>query len=215
MSFPPHTLFQIKPVQLILRRSSILTTEARQAAWLSAVPLHGSPWSGSFDVPLTANQVFSIVHGLIVSCPASNPPLIASPFPALTATVSGLTVCFFVLSLSLIPDHLANHRGSCLGNDYIHPPLLHRYLLPRALPRPEGHRRPHLIKREGDHHRGLPGNCLRCRRCTSPSFFGIIERPSDCFHLLQNSQTNTGDSATVAGVAVLSFPFDSQQQNFQ
>jgi hypothetical protein len=70
----------------ITEAGSIMTTEARQAAWVISSALHGSAWSGSFDVPLDANQIISIVHGFITSCPSSNPPLIATPFPALTVS---------------------------------------------------------------------------------------------------------------------------------
>jgi len=73
---------------------SIQSTEARQASWIDSSALHGTPWSGSFDVPLDQNQIISIVHGFIVSCPATNPPLSAKPFPPLkvSAGVPGQNV---------------------------------------------------------------------------------------------------------------------------
>lgn len=44
----------------ITEAGSILTTEARQASWVNSAVLKGTPWSGSFDVPLTAQQVCTI-----------------------------------------------------------------------------------------------------------------------------------------------------------
>jgi len=58
---------------------SILATEARQAAWVNSVALKSFPWDGSFNTPLTAKEVFGVVHGLIKSCPSTNPKLIAGP----------------------------------------------------------------------------------------------------------------------------------------
>jgi hypothetical protein len=43
-----------------------------------------NPWSGSFDVPLGLNEVFSLAAPFITSCPSSNPTLPVKAFPALT-----------------------------------------------------------------------------------------------------------------------------------
>ena len=67
---------------------SILATEARQAAWVNSVALKSIPWDGSFNTPLTAKEVFGVVHGFIKSCPSTNPKLIAGP----TGFQSDLTV---------------------------------------------------------------------------------------------------------------------------
>lgn len=40
--------------------ASVLATEARHAAWVSAAVNKGDPWSGPFDVPLDLDQVFSL-----------------------------------------------------------------------------------------------------------------------------------------------------------
>ncbi|KAF8322753.1 ferritin-like domain-containing protein [Cantharellus anzutake] len=61
---------------------SILATEARQAAWINSAALKGFPWDGSFNTPLTADEVLGIVQGFFKTCPASNPKLIAAPFPS-------------------------------------------------------------------------------------------------------------------------------------
>lgn len=45
---------------------SVLTTEARHAAWVASAVNKGSPWSGALDVPLDFNQVFSLACTFLV-----------------------------------------------------------------------------------------------------------------------------------------------------
>jgi len=40
--------------------ASVLTTEARHAAWVSSAVNKGAAWSGALDVPLGLNQVYSL-----------------------------------------------------------------------------------------------------------------------------------------------------------
>ncbi|KAF9063985.1 ferritin-like domain-containing protein [Rhodocollybia butyracea] len=70
---------------LVPSAASILSTEARQSTWIQNTVQKLNPWSGAFEVPLSPNQVFTIASNFIVSCPSSNPPIIATaPFPQLT-----------------------------------------------------------------------------------------------------------------------------------
>jgi len=62
----------------------ILSTEARHAAWITAITQSMAPWSGAYDVPLTGNQIITLASGFITSCPSSNPQLPFTPFPKLT-----------------------------------------------------------------------------------------------------------------------------------
>lgn len=39
---------------------SILTTEARHAAWVASAVNKGSAWSGALDVPLDLDEVYSL-----------------------------------------------------------------------------------------------------------------------------------------------------------
>ncbi|KAG9017834.1 hypothetical protein FRB93_004645 [Tulasnella sp. JGI-2019a] len=71
---------------LLTAAGSILTTEARQASWVSSSVLHESPWSGPFETPLDFNQVFTLASEMITSCPASNPTLPFKAFPGLKIT---------------------------------------------------------------------------------------------------------------------------------
>jgi len=63
---------------------SILSTEARQNAWVNSVANQAYPWSAAFDVPLTFNEAYSLAAGFIVSCPPSNPQLIGHALPKLS-----------------------------------------------------------------------------------------------------------------------------------
>lgn len=63
---------------------SILSMEARHAAWLNAITQSMSPWSTAFDVPLDGNEAYSLASPFIKSCPSSNPTLPFTAFPKLT-----------------------------------------------------------------------------------------------------------------------------------
>ncbi|KAL0570538.1 hypothetical protein V5O48_011420 [Marasmius crinis-equi] len=65
------------------KAGSILGIEARQSAWITAVPQNANPWSGQFQIPLTLNQAFTLASPFIASCPPSNPKLPAKANPAL------------------------------------------------------------------------------------------------------------------------------------
>lgn len=72
--------------ELLTGSAAILTTEARQQAWISASVESTTPWSGSFDTPLDFNQAFTLASGFITSCPSTNPTLPFKAFPALNVT---------------------------------------------------------------------------------------------------------------------------------
>lgn len=67
---------------------SILTVESRHSAYLRAA-LGAKPFPAPFDIPLDPNEVHSIAHGLILSCPQGTPPLPVKAFPALTLGTPG------------------------------------------------------------------------------------------------------------------------------
>lgn len=69
--------------ELVTAAGSILTVEARHAAWL-ATTNGEDPWPGAFDTPLSFDQVYSLAAPFITSCPDSNPKLPVTAFPALT-----------------------------------------------------------------------------------------------------------------------------------
>jgi len=64
--------------------ASILATEARHASWIASAVNKGPGWSGSFDVPLGLNQVFTLAAAFITSCPDTNPKLPVKAFPSLS-----------------------------------------------------------------------------------------------------------------------------------
>ncbi|CAD6883925.1 unnamed protein product, partial [Tilletia laevis] len=63
---------------------SILTTEARHAAWVASAVNKGDGFGGAFDTPLNFNQTYSLAAPLIKSCPQTNPALPVVAFPGLT-----------------------------------------------------------------------------------------------------------------------------------
>jgi hypothetical protein len=67
--------------------AAILGTEARHAAWIATVN-GADPWSDPFDGPLNPNAVFTLAAPFIGACPANNPVLPLTAFPALTVSPS-------------------------------------------------------------------------------------------------------------------------------
>lgn len=63
---------------------SILTTESRHQAWISSAVNKNEGWSGPYDTPVGFNVIYSAAVPFITSCPASNPALPFTAFPALT-----------------------------------------------------------------------------------------------------------------------------------
>ncbi|KAJ7118656.1 ferritin-like domain-containing protein [Mycena crocata] len=61
--------------------ASILSVEARHAAWINSAVKQGSAWDTAFQTPLLPGPVYSLAAPFIKSCPASN----AESLPALTA----------------------------------------------------------------------------------------------------------------------------------
>jgi len=67
---------------------SILTTEARHQAWISAAVDKANPWSSPYDTPLKYGGILSLVTPFITSCPTTNPSLPFKPFGTLTSSSS-------------------------------------------------------------------------------------------------------------------------------
>jgi hypothetical protein len=82
----------LKNEGVITAAASILATEARQAAWVSST-LKGSPWSESYETPLTLSEAFNLGAPFIKSCPSTNPVLPVKKFKSLTldSTTPGQT----------------------------------------------------------------------------------------------------------------------------
>lgn len=79
---------QIANKAYLTAAGSILTIEARHSSYLRA-SLSQSPFPQSFDNPLTPDEVHTMAHGFIVSCPANNPTFPIRAFPGLTVTTTG------------------------------------------------------------------------------------------------------------------------------
>ncbi|KAI0768831.1 ferritin-like domain-containing protein [Trametes elegans] len=69
---------------ILTAAASILSVEARHAAWVSAPVDKDQGWNGPFDAPLTPSGAFSLASLFVTSCPESNPALPVKLFPALT-----------------------------------------------------------------------------------------------------------------------------------
>lgn len=70
--------------------ASILSTEARHAAYVQSAVNKFAGWSGAFDIPLGLNEIFSLAAPFITSCPDSNPNLRVKAFPTLTVVTPNL-----------------------------------------------------------------------------------------------------------------------------
>ncbi|KDR67493.1 hypothetical protein GALMADRAFT_79814 [Galerina marginata CBS 339.88] len=93
--------------------ASVLATEARHASWVASAVNKFGGWSGSFDVPLSLNQVFTLAAGFITSCPSTNPALPVKAFPALTVTgaVPGKSAAVSAPKATSTPTHIVFFSG--------------------------------------------------------------------------------------------------------
>ncbi|KAK5690716.1 hypothetical protein LTR17_025864 [Elasticomyces elasticus] len=85
---------------------SILTVEARHSSYLRA-SLAQSPFPQPYDNPLTPDEVHTLAHGFIVSCPADNPTFPVKAFPGLAVTTTGKIVSGQLLSVQTVGYALA------------------------------------------------------------------------------------------------------------
>ncbi|VDC07448.1 unnamed protein product [Peniophora sp. CBMAI 1063] len=69
--------------------ATILSTEARQAAWVESSVRRGSAWGTAYETPLDFNSAFTLASQFITECPSTNPALPARANPALNATGDG------------------------------------------------------------------------------------------------------------------------------
>ncbi len=79
---------QVANKAVLTAAGSILTVEARHNAYLRSV-LSESPFPQSQDTPLTPDEVYTLAHGFIVSCPSSNPTFPVKVFPGLVVPPNG------------------------------------------------------------------------------------------------------------------------------
>ena len=79
---------QIANKAYLTAAGSILTIEARHSSYLRA-SLSQSPFPQSQEDPLTPDEVHTLAHGFITSCPSGNPTFPIRAFPGLTVTTSG------------------------------------------------------------------------------------------------------------------------------
>ncbi|KAH8111740.1 ferritin-like domain-containing protein [Phellopilus nigrolimitatus] len=165
----------------VTEAASILATEARQAAWVESAVNKENPWSTPFETPLDMNQAFSLAAGFIVSCPSTNPVLPAMAFPVLNVT-SPSYAAGDILTLSF--NRTA--AGAAPSNESTQLFLslltgLGKIFLP-------------VYNAGGDNWSTTLPEGLK----------GTV------YALVTNSNMTATDSDTVAGVAALQFPFNSQ-----
>ncbi|KAK5130325.1 hypothetical protein LTR08_002211 [Meristemomyces frigidus] len=111
---------------ILTAAGSILTVEARHSAYLRA-SLSQSPFPQSQDDPLTPDEVHTMAHVFITSCPADNPTFPIKPFPGLSVTttgtitsgqVIGVQTVDYVLSASDADAHLYAAFITAAGADF-------------------------------------------------------------------------------------------------
>ncbi|KAK5115132.1 hypothetical protein LTR62_001829 [Meristemomyces frigidus] len=79
---------QIASKAILSAVGSILTVEARHNAYLRAA-ISETPFAQAYDDALTPDEVHTMAHGFIVSCPNNNPTFPIKAFPGLTVTTTG------------------------------------------------------------------------------------------------------------------------------
>ncbi len=106
-------------VAYLTAAGSILTVEARHSSFLRST-LKESPFPQPFDDPLTPDEVHTMAHGFIVSCPAGNPTFPIKFFPALEVLTTGKIARGDVISVAT-PDYklTAENKAAHLSAAFI------------------------------------------------------------------------------------------------
>ncbi|KAI5117338.1 hypothetical protein M0805_001943 [Coniferiporia weirii] len=165
----------------ITEAAAILATEARQASFVMSSVNHQNPWSTPFETPLDLNQAFSLAAGFIVSCPSTNPVLPVRAFPTLNVTSASYTPGS---NITLAFNHTANGAAPTNADT----PL---FLT--------------LLTGLGKLSASIWDNGNGTWSATLPEALqGTV------YALVTDSNSTATDSDTVAGVAILEFPFNSQ-----
>jgi len=156
--------------------AAILPMEARHNGWISSSVMKQAPWSGAFDTPLGGNQVFTLASSFITSCPASNPTLPFSAFPALafegTPTPGQSSTLSFNATNSTSSSNGTLFVAFLSGLNSTFEPLTDNNTVT------------------------VPDNLQ-----------GMV------FAVVTDSSSNSSDSNTIAGPAILQFPFNSSASN--
>lgn len=79
---------QIASKAYLTAAGSVLTVESRHSAYLRSA-IGQNPFPQAQDNPLTPNEVHTMAHGFITSCPDDNPTFPIKAFPGLVATTPG------------------------------------------------------------------------------------------------------------------------------
>ncbi|THH08551.1 hypothetical protein EW145_g2617 [Phellinidium pouzarii] len=163
----------------IIEAAAILATEARQSSFVMSTLLKQNPWSTSFETPLDMDQAFSLAAGFIVSCPSTNPVLPIRAFPGLNVTTTTPTPG---QAVSLTFDRTASGAATTTADTQLFLTLLSG-IGKLAVP----------VTADGSSYSAtLPENLQ-----------GTV------YGLITNTNATAKDEDTVAGVAILNFPFNS------
>lgn len=66
--------------------AAIMAIEQRQAGWLNSAVRKHAAWDGEFETGINPSGAFSLAQAFFVECPATNPALPITLFPALNIT---------------------------------------------------------------------------------------------------------------------------------
>ncbi len=151
---------------------SILPIEARHNGWITSAVMSQEPWNGAFETALAPNQVFTLAASFITSCPASNPTLPFTTYPALafagTPAPGKVSTLEFNATSSSSPLYVAFISGLT----------------------------PTIVALNGSKSVTIPEGLQ-----------GTV------YAVVTNNATDASDASTVAGPAILQFPFGSSASN--
>lgn len=91
---------------------AILTIESRHSAYIR-LALSQKPFPSPFDTPLSPNEVHTLAHAFILSCPPNTPPLPVKAFPALSlSTTPGGVITTGTTITITTPGYVLAPRGA-------------------------------------------------------------------------------------------------------
>ncbi|EJD00087.1 uncharacterized protein FOMMEDRAFT_92122 [Fomitiporia mediterranea MF3/22] len=164
---------------------SVIYRYTYSAAFVMSAIKKQNPWSTSFETPLDMRQAFSLATGFITSCPSTNPSLNASAFPPLNVTSSSYQ------SGGTITLSFDRNAASATQTDANAPLFLVLLTGLRKLFAPL------TSNADGTWSAALPDGL-------EGTVYALVSKT--------NGSSSDTDTDTVAGMAILLFPFNSQEQ---
>ena len=185
---------------------------ARQAAYIQGQVEGFNAWNTPYETPLTMNQAWTLVSAFISNCPANNPTLFTTAFPSLIAQTNYTAGQNITLEFHADGDAQSNTTSSSnstsSNSTYWNSTDSSNSTSTGFPTNSTGGDGYYLAMLTGLGELYAPISYVEGNLWTAVLPEALASR-GVVYGLVTNSNTSTADNATVAGMLVLKFPYNS------